>query len=276
MKYREKKQMAGYIELHIHTTHTAGNSVLTVDQAVGRAKEFGMKALGIMDSGTMNGIEAFVTACRNKQIAPIVGCGFYLTLDDHRKKAGQKYHLPVIAENNTGLSNLRELDKIARTDGFVVRPQIDPDLLAKYRKGLIVLTGGRGGAVDKLLKAKESKSAEALLLKLKSIAGPGNLFVELQDNGREGEMDMNQKLATLADQCQVECVATGGPFYLDPADATTCNALRKANENNLLYGNGFNFRSPAEQSQRFAQYPQAIENSAKIAKRCSFLENTRI
>lgn len=263
--------MGNYTELHIHTTYTAGNSVLTIDQVVQRAKTFGMTTLGIMDSGTMAGVEAFVAACRNAKITPIAGCGFYLTLGDHHQKADQKYHLPVIAENETGLSNLQALDKIAHTDGFVGRPQIDLALLAQYHQGLIVLTGGRGGAVDKLLKAKKSKSAESLLLKLKAIASPGTLFVELQDNGRDGEMDMNRKLADLAQQCQVECVVTGGPFYLDPGDAAACNALRKSNGNNPLYGNGFNFRSGKEQIQRFAQYPRAIENSAKIAKRSSFL-----
>lgn len=263
--------MRNYIELHIHTTHTVGNSVLTIDQAVQRAKAYGMTSLGIMDSGTMSGVEPFVAACRDAQILPIVGCGFYLTLGDHRQKADEKYHLPVIAESHTGLINLRELDGIAQTAGFIGRPQIDSALLAMYRKGLIVLTGGRGGAVDKLLKAGHYKCAEALLLQLKSIVGSKNLFVELQDNGRAGEMDMNRLLGDLAAKCRVSCVVTGGPFYLDPADAPACNALREANGNKLLHGDGFNFRSGDEQVERFGTYPQAIKNSVNIARRCSFL-----
>lgn len=263
--------MSDYIELHIHTTYTTGNSVLTIDEAVQRAKAYGMTSLGIMDSGTMNGVEPFVAACRDERITPIVGCGFYLTLGDHREKADQKYHLPVIAESDTGLVNLRKLDRIAQTDGNIGRPQIDLALLAQYRKGLIVLTGGRGGAVDKLLKAGHYKGAEALLLQLKSIVESDNLFVELQDNGRVGEMDMNRLLGDLAKKCRVECVVTGGPFYLDHADAAACNALREANGNNLLHGDGFNFRSRQEQLERFGKYPEALEKSAKIAQRCSFL-----
>ncbi|WP_020585283.1 PHP domain-containing protein [Desulfobacter curvatus] len=263
--------MNNYIELHIHTTHTAGNSVLTIDKAVQRAKTYGMASLGIMDSGTMSGVDTFVAACRDEQITPIVGCGFYLTLGDHRQKADQKYHLPVIAENDTGLVNLRELDRIAQTVGNIGRPQIDLALLAQYHKGLIVFTGGRGGAVDKLMKAGHYQGAEALLLQLKSIVGAKNLFVELQDNGRVGEMDMNRLLGDLAKKCQVECVVTGGPFYLDPDDAAACNALREANGNNLLHANGFNFRSGEEQAERFGMYPEAVENSVNIAKRCSFL-----
>ncbi len=264
-------KMADYIELHIHTTHTDGNSVLTINDAVQRAKTYGMTALGIMDSGTMSGVDAFVNACRSVRITPIVGCGFYLTLGDHRQKTDQKYHLPVIAENETGLKNLRELDRIAHTAGFVGRPQIDLSLLAEYRKGLIVLTGGRGGAVDKFLKANDHQKAAALLLQLKSIVGQQNLLVELQDNGRVGEMDMNCLLGDLAERCGVACVVTGGPFYLDCADAAACNALRESKGNNPLYGDGFNFRSGADQVSRFEKYPEAIENSVKIARRCSFL-----
>jgi DNA polymerase-3 subunit alpha len=264
-------KMHNYTELHIHTTHTAGNSVLTIDDAVQRAKEYGMTALGIMDSGTMGGVDAFVDACRKARITPIVGCGFYLTLGDHRQKADQKYHLPVMAENETGLENLRALDRIAQTDGFVGRPQIDSALLEAYRQGLIVLTGGRGGAVDKFLKAGDHQNAEALLLKLKSIVGAQNLLVELQDNGRAGEMEMNRLLGDLAKTCGVACVVTGGPFYLDPGDAAACNRLREANGNNPLYGDGFNFRSGAAQASRFEKYPGALKNSVKISRRCSFL-----
>ena len=263
--------MHNYIELHIHTTHTAGNSVLTIDDAVQRAKVYGMPSLGIMDSGTMAGVDTFVAACRAAQMKPIVGCGFYLTLGDHRQRADQKYHLPVIAENETGLKNLRELDRIAQTAGFVGRPQIDLHLLAAHRKGLIVLTGGRGGAVDKFLKAGDHQNAEALLLELKSIAGSQNLLVELQDNGRAGEMEMNRLLNDLADASGVACVVTGGPFYLDPGDAAACNRLRESKGNNPLYGDGFNFRSGAQQAKRFEKYPDALANSVEIARRCSFL-----
>lgn len=263
--------MHNYVELHIHTTYTAGNSVLTIDDAVQRAKTYGMTALGIMDSGTMGGVDLFVDACRKAQITPIVGCGFYLTLGDHRQKAVQKYHLPVMAESQTGLENLRELDRIAQTVGFIGRPQIDLPLLAAYHKGLIVLTGGRGGAVDKFLKAGDHRKAEALLLNLKSIVGVQNLFVELQDNGRDHEMAMNRLLGELAETCGLPCVVTGGPFYLDPGDAAACNALRESSGNNLLYGDGFNFRSGAAQARRFEAYPDALGNSVKIARRCSFL-----
>jgi len=263
--------MHNYIELHIHTTHTAGNSVLTIHDAVQRANVYGMTALGIMDSGTIAGVDAFVRACRAAQMTPIVGCGFYLTLGDHRQKADQKYHLPVIAENDTGLKNLRELDRIAQTAGFVGRPQIDLPMLAAYRKGLIVLTGGRGGAVDKFLKAGDYRNAEMLLLELKSIAGAQNLMVELQDNGRAGEMAMNRLLENLAETCGVACVVTGGPFYLDPGDAAACNRLRESNGNNPLDGDGFNFRSGAQQAKRFEKYPEALANSVEIARRCSFL-----
>lgn len=263
--------MSNYIELHIHTTHTAGNSVLTINQAVHRAKKYGMTELGIMDSGTMSGVDTFVDECRKARISPVVGCGFYLTLKDHRKKADQKYHLPVIAHNNAGLIHLRELDRIAHTDGNIGRPQIDLALLKQCHEGLIVLTGGRGGAVDKLLKSGHHQRAEDLVLQLKLIVGSKNLFIELQDNSRLGDTEMNHLLADLGKKCQVECMVTGGPFYLDRVDAQACNKLRKANEKNLLDGDGFFFRSPEEQAGRFAKYPESLENSAKIAKRCSFL-----
>ena len=124
------------------------------------------------------------------------------------------------------------------------------------------------------MKAGHHQRAEALLLHLKSIAGPRNLFVELQDNGRVGEMKMNGLLVDLAKMCEVECVVTGGPFYLDQADAGACNALRKANGNNLLAGNGFNFRSGQEQVERFRNFPEAVKNSVRIAKRCALLQNS--
>ncbi len=116
--------MKRYIELHIHTTHTAGNSTLTISDAISRAQKYGMDSLGIMDSGSMEGVEQFISLCSEQGIKPIIGCGFYLTLGDHREISSEKYHLPVIASTKEGYENLVQLNKAAQNEGFQNRPQI--------------------------------------------------------------------------------------------------------------------------------------------------------
>ncbi len=260
-----------YTELHLHTTHTTGNATLTIEQAVARAKSYCMQALAIMDSGTMSGVTPFIAACHEAAITPIIGCGFYCTLGDHREPSAEKYHLPILAETPEAFEKLSTLNAIAHDAGMQSRPQIDLNLLQQYAGELIVFTGGRGGAVDKLLKKGEHQAATALLSALQAIVGTDHLFAELQDNGRAGDAAANRALADLATQCTVPCVATGGPFYLDEDDAEACNNLRRGQGNNPLSGSGFNFRSPQEQHSRFRAYPHALDNAARVAKRCSFL-----
>ncbi len=260
--------MKRYIELHIHTTFTTGNSTLTITDAVARAQKYGMDCLGIMDSGSMAGVDQFISRCSEANIKPIIGCGFYLTLGDHRQSSPEKYHLPIIALTKKGYDNLVKLDSIAHNEGFLTRPQIDLRLLSKYSSGLIVLTGGRGGAVDKLLKANERSSAMELLTRLEAITDRNSLFVELQDNGRPVDSTANKMLALLAGECNLPMIVTGGPFYLDRNNAEECNLLRKESGNGTLTGDQFNFRSAEEQANIFSSYEDALFQSGKVADRC--------
>ncbi len=260
--------MKRYVELHIHTNFTRGNSTLSINDAVTRAKKFGMNSLGIMDSGSMEGVKQFISLCSDVGIKPVIGCGFYLTLGDHREVSQEKYHLPIIAISAEGYRNLVSLDKIAQNEGFQNRPQIDLQLLQMYSNGLIVLTGGRGGAVDKLLKANDRDRAVELLTTLESITETDSLYIELQNNGREGDSDANQQLSTLSEECDIPMIVTGGPFYLERYDAENCNKLREKSGNGLLSGDQFNFRSAEEQMDIFESYEDALFKSGEVADRC--------
>ena len=256
--------MNNYIELHLHTTYTKGNSTLTIEEAVERAKEYGMTSLGIMDSASLEGVDEFVECCKNASINPVIGSGFYLSLDDYKKSSSEKYHLPIIAKDRIGLSNLNRLDEISHSISSLVRPQIDIDLLKKYNEGLIVLTGGRGGPVDKLIKAGNREEAVTLLERLKALF-KDNIYIEIQDNGRVGESRANTVLSNLSKDLEIEMVATGGPFYLNSSDAQKCNELRNSSGNRILDGKGFFFSSSKDQLNKFKSFKNAIRNTGIIS-----------
>ena len=262
-----------YVDLHTHTEYTHNNGLSTVDALVEKAVSYNMDALAITDSGNVSGVPQFYGACMRSGIKPIIGLGFYFAEDSRFSQSTQKYHLVLLAENNTGFMHLLELAERSFTQGFYKRPRIDFELLGTYYEGLICLTGGLGGVVDKYLYAHRKNDAICFVQKCLSLFGDDHFFLELQDNGLKKNQEMIAELIRLSKETGAQCVASGGSFYIDKKDAIACNTLRQAHGNKSLDGDGYYFKSPEEMSSLFSMVPNAVRASRKIADRCTVLLN---
>jgi len=230
-----------------------------------------MNALAITDSGNVSGVPDFYDACIRSGIKPIIGLGFYFADDSRFFQSTHKYHLVLLAENSMGFMHLLALAERSFTEGFYKRPRIDFELLDMYHAGLICLTGGLGGVVDKYLYTQRKSDAVWFVQKCLSLFGDDSFFLELQDNGLKKNQEMNVALIKLSKETGAQCVVSGGSFYVDRKDALDCNERREAHGNNPLSGDGYYFKSPEEMSYLFSMVPYAVQASRAIADRCTVL-----
>ena len=122
-------------------------------------------------------------------------------------------HLTLLAESNTGYSNLIKLGSLGYLEGYYTKPRVDWELLERYSGGLIALSGCLSGRVCKAL--EESRRGRAADLdRLAQVFGRDNTYVELQNAGLEVQQRVNPELVQLAAEAKLPLVATGDVHYL--------------------------------------------------------------
>jgi DNA polymerase-3 subunit alpha len=91
-------------------------------------KEQGMEAVAMTDHGTLSGTIDFYKEAGNKGVKPLIGIETYVATRKHTDKDPvkdkQRYHLILLAMNNTGYQNLMQLSTISNLDGYYYFPRI--------------------------------------------------------------------------------------------------------------------------------------------------------
>ena len=125
-----------FVHLHVHSEYSLLDGFSNIPKMVQRAKDMGMPALALTDHGTMFGVMEFYNAATKAGIKPIFGVEGYLSARGMRDRDPQldkkSSHLLLLAENETGYSNLLQIASAAQLDGFYYFPRIDHDFLARH------------------------------------------------------------------------------------------------------------------------------------------------
>jgi len=269
------------VHLHVHTEYSLLDGASRIKNLISKAVEFGMKSVAITDHGVMYGVIDFYKEATKNSIKPIIGCEVYTArrsrFDKQANIDSDQGHLILLAKNNTGYKNLMKLVSIGFTEGFYYKPRIDMEVLERYSEGLIALSACLSGDIPTALLNGDYEKAKNIALKLNSIFGQGNFYLELQMNGIEEQNIVNQKLIKLSKELGLPLVATNDVHYLNREDA-------KAQEILLCIQTGKNiddedrmqfsseelyFKSPEEMRALFKNLPEALENTCKIAEQCN-------
>lgn len=206
-------QALQYAGLHVHTHFSLFDGIATPKEYVERAQEIGMTALAITDHGTLSGHREFYRSAKEKGIKPILGVEGYITEDRFDKRDASERqspldlvynHIILLAKNKVGLDNLNKLNEIAWTEGFFKKPRMDKEVLAKYKEGLIVLSGCLSGSVAKAVEQGELAAAKEEIKWYKSIFKE-NYYIEVMPHNPSS---INLQLLELADEFNVKAVAT--------------------------------------------------------------------
>ncbi|MDD4889027.1 MAG: DNA polymerase III subunit alpha, partial [Phycisphaerae bacterium] len=271
-----------FVHLHTHSHYSLLDGALRIDDMVAKAKSFGQSAMAITDHGNMFGVIEFYNAALKAGVKPIVGCEFYVAPGDRRDREAKgisdaSYHLVLLAMNKTGYQNLLKLASIAYREGFYYRPRIDKQILSEMHEGLICSSACLAGEVPNELLMKNPAAARAAAESYLKIFGPDRYFIEIQDHGLPEQKQTNPELVELAKKLGVGLVASNDAHYLEHGDAHAHDVLCCINTGKLLddpdrfrFGSDqFYLKSGSQMEDLFADYPEALENTAAIAAKCN-------
>lgn len=213
-----------FVHLHNHTFHSVLDGLTKIHDLVDKVKELGMEAAAVTDHGTMSGILDYYKTAKKAGIKPIIGIETYVAtrsrFDRDPGKDKQRFHLTVLAMNNTGFHNLMKLSTRANLEGMYYKPRIDHELLEELNEGLIVLSGCASGEIGVALKEDDYDRAHEIAKWYKSIFGD-RYYLELQDHGHpksnthwDVQAKINEGLIRLSKELGIEMVVTCDGHYL--------------------------------------------------------------
>ena len=272
--------MSDFVHLHIHSEFSLLDGANRIKDLPKRAKELGMNAIALTDHGVMYGAIDFYKACKSEGIKPIIGCEVYVAprsrFDKEPNIDNHYNHLILLAKNNVGYKNLSKLVSIGFVDGYYYKPRIDLEVLEKYHEGLICLSACLAGSVNQALLNGQKDKAEEIALWHKKVFGK-DYYIEIQNNGIQEQVLANQRLIELAKKLEIPLVATNDAHYLKREDAYNHEVLlciqtgkRMSDIDRMRFDTDELYvKSPEEMSEYFKAFPEAIENTVKIAEECN-------
>src|SRR3990172_9911754 len=214
---------SNFVHLHVHSQYSLLDGAIRFDEAFELAKKHRMHALALTDHGNMFGsIEFYQTAIKHG-IKPIVGCEVYVAPKSRFEKKGgegteSNYHLTLLVKNREGYFNLLKLVSLAFLEGFYYKPRIDKELLSKYHEGLIALSGCMKGEIAVHAGRGEMKKALQAAEEYGRIFDHRRFFIEIQNNGAEKQLVLNERLLEISHELSLPVVATNDCHYLHRED----------------------------------------------------------
>ena len=269
-----------FTHLHVHTEYSLLDGAARIKDIVSRAKELGMTSLAITDHGVMFGVIDFYRECNKQGIKPVIGCEVYTAartlFDKNSEKDKHMGHLVLLAKNNEGYRNLMKIVSEGYRHGFYYKPRIDKNVLRQYSDGIIALSACLAGDVQNRLLNGDYDGAKREALEMLDIFGDGNYYLELQDQGLEEEARILPDMKRLHEETGIPFVATNDVHYVRREDAEAQDVLMCIQtastideENRMRFPNDqFYLKSEDEMRKIFANIPEAIDNTVRIAEQC--------
>ena len=245
-----------------------------------RVKELGMASAAVTDHGVMYGAIDFYRAAQKRGIHPVIGCEVYVAPGSRHDRSYQNgewhSHLILLCENMTGYRNLIHMVSLGFTEGFYMKPRIDHGLLEQFHEGLICLSACLAGELPRLITEGRYEEAKKRALWYRSVFGENNYFLEIQDHGIAEQAEVNRQLIRMSQETGIPLVATNDAHYLTKEDAALQDVLMSIQMGKTVddptrmkfQTEEFYIKSEAEMRELFADTPEALTNTVKIAERC--------
>ncbi len=274
--------MADFVHLHVHTEYSLLDGLGRLNDLISEAKALNQPALAVTDHGVMYAALEFYNRAKKAGIKPIVGCEVYVAprrlYQKEAKIDASPAHLVLLAKNNVGYHNLLQLVTKAQLEGFYYRPRVDKELLETYKDGLIAMSACASGEIPRLIQRDQLEKARRATAWYQKTFGAGNFFLELQRHEGMPELEgINRHLAAIGREQDIPLVATNDVHYVRREHARTQEILLCIQTNTTIRdpkhmamgGDSFYMRSGEEMARLFAEYPEALENTVRIADMCS-------
>ncbi|MDT3707627.1 MAG: DNA polymerase III subunit alpha [Thiobacillus sp.] len=265
-----------FIHLRLHTEYSVADGLVRVGEAVKRAGEIGMPALGLADLSNTFGWVKFYRAARGAGIKPVFGCDVWVTNAADRNRPSR---LLLLVQHREGYRHLCELLTRAYQENLHRgRAEIDPAWLAEGTEGLLALSGGDAGNVAQAILDDKPDAARAAAEAWAALF-PGRYYLELQRFGQSHTERLIDGLLDIGAGLGLPAVATHPIQFLAPDDFKAHEA-RVCIAEGMMLGDPRRprpftaeqyFKTPDEMAELFSDLPEALANSVEIAKRCNLM-----
>ena len=276
-----------FIPLRIHSAYSLLEGAIPMKKLPGLVVAAGFPAAAVTDTNNLFGALEYAEGAARAGLQPIIGCELAVQCAEPEpgKRAGPPSVLVLLAQDRRGYENLMWLTSTLFLDGDpALLPQVTLDRIEGRTDGLICLTGGADGPLGRLIAA--GKDATPLCRRLAKLFAD-RLYIEIQRHGTDGAVRTAAEQATepglvgLAYELDLPLVATNTTYYAgadiaDAHDAFLCigqggyvndpNRARLTPEHYL--------KTEAEMVERFADLPEALDNTVEIARRCAYRPRT--
>ncbi len=273
---------SNFVHLHVHTEYSLLDGLSKIKPLAKKVKEMGMTSLAITDHGVMYGAIKFYNACREIGIKPIIGCEIYMAhrsrFDKQPKIDADQCHFVLLAKNLEGYRNLMKIVTQAHLEGFYYKPRADIELLKENSQGLIALSACLEGEIPSLIIQDNFKKAKEKAQEFLDIFGE-DFYLEIQSHPKiKKQAAANKGVIKISRELGIPLVATNDCHYIIPDDAEAQDALMAIqmqktlddkNRLSMLDSPDLYVKSPKEMARVFSDYPDAIKNTVKIAKKCN-------
>jgi len=262
------------VHLHVHSQYSMQDGLCGLDDLIKQAAKFKMKAVALTDHDGLYGAIQLYKKAKKAGIKPIIGCE--IRIKDNQK-SNQNYHFILLAKNKEGYSNLCQIITQAHLSNPGSIPAIEKEILARYSKGIIGLSGCDKGEIPLLLSQKKAEQAEKSACWYQEIFGKENFYLELSFHGLAKEKEINSKLIEIGKRLNIPLVATNNAHYLKKSQASSQRLLNKIANlgtkerfyHQKLEADEYYFKSPSEMEKIFSRVPQTLKNSIEIAEKCN-------
>jgi DNA polymerase-3 subunit alpha len=277
----------GFVHLNVRSSFSLLEGALTIARIAALAKADHAPAVALTDDNLFGALE-FSEKLAGAGVQPIAGLTLSVDFRDREQRAGGRHGkeerppaIVLLARDEAGYRNLMALSSRAFLDGEGDgQPHVGLDLLERHRGGLVALTGGPEGPIDRALSEGADEVAAARLARLSSLYGDA-LYVELQRHNLPGERAVEGALLALAYDRGLPLVATNGARFAERADHEAHDALICLAEGRVLaeterrqMSPEHGFKTRAEMAALFADLPEALASTVEIARRSAYRPRT--
>lgn len=277
---RKGSEGMGFVPLHIHSEYSLLESSCRIEGLITRAVEMGYSSLALTDKANMYGALKFYTACIKAGLQPVIGLEAEIGKGHQNNKAKIRstYKILLYAMNMDGYKNLLKLTTVMQTkqDGEV--SPITHEELSIHSEGLIAVSAGPEGEIQQYL-SKENREENQInrLLEFYMHWFPGRFYLGLEDHETGFEKTLNLQLQALSRKFHIPLICTHETYYVNKEDSHAHDILlcikqgEKINnsERFKLPTGEYYLKSQFEMEQMFSHVPEAVEETAKLAQRCS-------
>src|SRR3954447_24275236 len=274
---------ADFVHLHLHTEYSLLDGACRLDRLMDKAHELEFSSLAITDHGVLYGAIDFYQAAGAKGIKPIIGCEVYVApgsrLDKKASTGGRDVynHLVLLAKDEVGYKNLIKLATAAHIEGYYYKPRIDKEILAAHKEGLIALSGCLASEIPESINKDQLPRARDAIDWFKQTLGPENFYLELQNHNIPEQAKVNQHLIPWAKEFGLKLVATNDVHYVEKKHSHAHDCLicigtqtQLSDTKRMKYAQEqFYLRSAEEMKARFAEVPEAVQNTLEVAEKCN-------